>query len=299
MPRFQMSAWVAWAVASQITAAAGALAAPVADISVDAGASFLPGCSFTASGPSQQSQGCLVQAFARTASSAATAAPGFVKATAFSGADAPDLNLGAAFASANARAAMTDYLTFHGPAQTQVTISALLHVSGSVSSDTRGSAFSGIAEASYTVSASLFGANVAVTGSYDDFADGTSTIISPSPNSLVPVSFVVSFDANGNSATGAFQMWVEVQTFANALGSSDLVTGVFLPGHSEATAAFGSTVAWAGITSIVDAQGNPLSGVTVTSDSGLDYMQAAVVPEPTTAALLAVASLAWLLRRRQ
>ena len=66
---------------------------------------------------------------------------------------------------------------------------------------------------------------------------------------------------------------------------------------------FGHTLAWGGAT-VTDEWGNPLSGVTIGSQSGFDYSRAyaAAVPEPSAAATLAaglavLAGLAW--RRRQ
>lgn len=66
---------------------------------------------------------------------------------------------------------------------------------------------------------------------------------------------------------------------------------------------FGHTLAWGGAT-VTDEWGRPLSGVTISSQSGFDYSKAyaAAVPEPSQAATLAaglavLAGIAW--RRRQ
>lgn len=61
---------------------------------------------------------------------------------------------------------------------------------------------------------------------------------------------------------------------------------------------YGNTMTWSGIQSISDANGNPVTGYTVTSASGFDYAHAAVVPEPPTTMLASGAILAgWMLLR--
>ena len=58
------------------------------------------------------------------------------------------------------------------------------------------------------------------------------------------------------------------------------------PGHGEASAHFGHTLRWGGITSVVDsATGQPIESWAVTSDTGFDYSKP-FVPEPASAVLL-------------
>lgn len=77
--------------------------------------------------------------------------------------------------------------------------------------------------------------------------------------------------------------------------------GVFLRtvegGTGDASANLGSTIAWEGITQVLDANGVPVTDFAVVSLTGTDY--ATVVPEPSTGSLVA-AGVTWLgkLRRR-
>ncbi len=286
-------------VCALLAVASASHAALLVDVSADASASFQPACGQIASGATGQSVGCLISVFARTASSQASANPGVLRVEAFAGADAPDVNLGAAFAFSRASASFTDSLTFFGAANTQVTITAQVAVQGSVSADTYGSPSSGLADADWVASGTIFGANFSGSGSFDDSGAGPN-IVNANPNQMTSLVFVLTFDSTGRSQTGALLMSATVAAFANALGSSDPVTGQFLPGHSMAHANFSSTVYWAGVTSVVDAQGNPVSGVSVLSDSGFDYMQSALpLTEPASGALLLGALAAWAARRRR
>lgn len=100
------------------------------------------------------------------------------------------------------------------------------------------------------------------------------------------------------------KLGVQLTGFAEVLGS----TGAMGPDGSaslEAGADLGSTIAWAGITSLKDGDGNPITDFSAVSDvSGFDYRQAYVsaVPLPPAAILLAPALaglLAWRGERRQ
>jgi hypothetical protein len=59
--------------------------------------------------------------------------------------------------------------------------------------------------------------------------------------------------------------------------------------NSQVTADYAHTLAWGGIDSVTDDNGNPVTGWSVTSDSGFDYSKPYNVPEPASFALLAVA----------
>lgn len=95
-------------------------------------------------------------------------------------------------------------------------------------------------------------------------------------------------------------MWL--QTSAN----TSLLYGFGLSHAVTATSDFFSTLEWVGIDSVRDAQGNLVTGWSVTSGSGFDYSrsyasQVASVPEPQTYAMLAVGLglVGWAVRRRQ
>lgn len=118
-----------------------------------------------------------------------------------------------------------------------------------------------------------------------DFADETG--LGPISRTLVvPVTFDFGEDifVHGQLTTTA-----RVDTFSNPTEPGQFNSG-------EMTAAFGSTASWGGIVNLRDSSGNPVTDFTVTSDSGADYSQA--IPEPTSAALLAVVGLCLLASRR-
>jgi hypothetical protein len=82
-----------------------------------------------------------------------------------------------------------------------------------------------------------------------------------------------------------FQMELRAEAVGST-GNGDPAAIAFANGTSN----FGHTLSWGGIDSVTDANGNPVTGWTITSDSGFDYTQPFVdVPEPSTFAFLAVA----------
>jgi hypothetical protein len=94
-----------------------------------------------------------------------------------------------------------------------------------------------------------------------------------------------------------FQINVTLVAEASAdVNSFDNIT--YNGGGSEATADFGHTLLWGGISSIKDSQGNPITNWSVTSDSGFNYAESADVPEPSTFLLLTIGlSCLFLVRR--
>jgi hypothetical protein len=75
-------------------------------------------------------------------------------------------------------------------------------------------------------------------------------------------------------------------------------------GIAIATASFGHTFTWGGITSVVDADtGQPITDWTLTSASGVDWAHAAqgpaTVPEPSTLSLAALGGLGLFVYRRR
>jgi hypothetical protein len=71
------------------------------------------------------------------------------------------------------------------------------------------------------------------------------------------------------------------------MGSADILTND--SGLSGGNLDFSHTAAWGGITKVTDADGNLITGWTVTSDTGLDYTKPYVAPEPSTLVLLRIA----------
>jgi len=91
-----------------------------------------------------------------------------------------------------------------------------------------------------------------------------------------------------NAASFVFGAPFVLQVEATANGSVGL-------GEAFASSDYANTIRWAGFDSILDAQGQPISGFSVLSDSGFDY---AAVPEPATAALVMMGMLTLATRRR-
>jgi hypothetical protein len=144
----------------------------------------------------------------------------------------------------------------------------------------------------------MFGKGFIQSGTWQAVASAPAVIRDPNPNLLIPLTITLDFDATGRSTLGALQLALTVSANADARGASDLVTGLFLPGHSQASATFGNTVYWAGVTSVVDSLGNPVAGVRSISASGFDYTTSAV-PEPDAAVLTALGLLMVALQYRR
>lgn len=271
---------------------------PMFEVSTDTSASFLPSCSQARSGSVGQTTSCDTTFYARVSQAQASAQAGTLRVDALASADAPNANLGAVFAFSRASASLTDHLTWVGPASTRVTLTGLVGVHGGVVADTWGSAFSGLSQADYTVTGGLFGKGFVRSGTWQDFASNPAVIRDPNPNLLIPLTVTLDFDASGRSTQGSFQLALTVSANANARGTSDPATGLFLPGHSQASATFGNTIYWAGVTSVVDSFGNPVAGVRSISASGFDYT-ASAVPEPGAATLTSLGLLVLALHYRR
>lgn len=89
------------------------------------------------------------------------------------------------------------------------------------------------------------------------------------------------------------QLWLQ----GKASSTATLLSG-FVNSHAEAD--YAHTLAWGGITAVLDAAGQPVSGWTVESLPGVDLRFAAVVPEPGSWPLMAGGLLivVWRVRRR-
>jgi hypothetical protein len=79
------------------------------------------------------------------------------------------------------------------------------------------------------------------------------------------------------------ELIVGAQAFADGDGPGELVV-------STGVSDFWSTARWGGVAAVRDASGASLASWSVTSASGTDYAQAFPVPEPTTVALLGLAT---------
>ena len=72
------------------------------------------------------------------------------------------------------------------------------------------------------------------------------------------------------------------------------------PPEAVSRSSFGNTYYWGGLEGVFDASGQPLSGVTLSTDSGFDLVTVSAVPEPGNWALWlgGLAVMGHLLRRR-
>jgi hypothetical protein len=70
----------------------------------------------------------------------------------------------------------------------------------------------------------------------------------------------------------------------------NVTTPSWTPASSWAVADLGNSTYWGGISSVLDENGNPVTGYTLTSDSGVDWRQSMIpshsVPEPSALLLL-------------
>jgi hypothetical protein len=90
---------------------------------------------------------------------------------------------------------------------------------------------------------------------------------------------------NGVPTVETYQMTAQAN---GSVSDGDLANGKI--GFSMANSAFEHTLSWGGITSVTDANGNPITGWSITSASGFDYTQPA--PEPSTGVLVAIGGIA-------
>jgi hypothetical protein len=114
-----------------------------------------------------------------------------------------------------------------------------------------------------------------------------------------PMVIPVSISATFGSRTG-IQYGLDLQGVAETgfLKEECLHDCGFSSASAELTANYGNSLVWGGISSVIDANGNPIVGFTVSSDSGFNYAQA--VPEPGTWTMLlaGVGLLGWLARHK-
>jgi hypothetical protein len=133
---------------------------------------------------------------------------------------------------------------------------------------------------------------------YNTFPPNTPNISNPPPG-VVPVSYTFTWGSRFG-----IQYNLNLQAEASAsFGFRDGWYGdVGKRLESSAAGLYGQSLTWGGISSLVDADGNPVTGYTVSSASGFDYAQAAVVPEPPSTALgggILAGCLALFLRRKK
>ena len=203
-----------------------------------------------------------------------------------------------AFANASARAIVqTPFLIQGGGTPgSQGTLVATLHVSGSVTVDPGFYDFVSRAEARGQASMYFWATGLNASGCtyyvdagcLDIERDYNGDRIN-SNNALRSWTLHIPFSFDHWSSF-YLQMWTMADTFVTANG-----TGGWLQHHAESD--FGHTLRWGGISAVLDAQGQPVSGWSVASLPGVDLTVAAV-PEPAEWLMLLIGGL-FLVWRRQ
>ena len=117
------------------------------------------------------------------------------------------------------------------------------------------------------------------------------------------IGFAESSQASANVLTRTSASWRDLITLAvpvaTGLGFSNIFVNGLLDIDADAAGAvaatsrgdYGNTFSWGGITSVETSSGAPLTDYVLTSGSGFDYSQAAVVPEPSVMQLLLLGAL--------
>ncbi len=98
----------------------------------------------------------------------------------------------------------------------------------------------------------------------------------------------------GNPVTVSFSLSATAGAY---ISSADILSN--MGGLASGNLDFSHTAAWGGITSVTDVDGDPIIGWTVTSDTGFDYTQAYVAPEPSTFVLFGTSAQVLLLASRR
>lgn len=113
---------------------------------------------------------------------------------------------------------------------------------------------------------------------------GVTNIRNPAP-AVIPVSFTAVL----GSAT-SIQYNLDLQGYASASFGFRECGGGYGPcgalASAELTADYAHSMLWGGISSVTDANGNPISLTSALGQTGFDYANAAVVPVPAAAGLL-------------
>jgi hypothetical protein len=216
----------------------------------------------------------------------ATAAAGTAKASTFVNVFTPNDDFGVYGASATSTASFNDYVYFTGPANSQINVTASFVVGGGITASAAGlPLFGSTAQSSFSVNVAAFGQGGGQSGNLSVHADGTRTLLGQTTGTPMLVSFVLNFDALGESPVGGVSVNAFLQSQGTARGGD--FGGVFFPGEALSDAAFGSTVYWNGVVSATDSLGNPfdVSQLHAFSASGFDYMTSAV-PEPSVVMFL-------------
>lgn len=235
------------------------------------------------SGTSTASAGCAVVSPGSQNDSLATAAFGSVRIVANTATQS--LGLDAHSGNAWSSASFVDTVAIAGPAGKSAVLKGTLYFSGALGATATGSPNAATnAGASYNFSASFFGQNVGLGGSVLEATNGTSMASNPLGGAFT-VTAPISFDASG-WAIGAVTMTAITQAESSARPFQPFSGAPIDGADARASAAFGHTLYWGGISSLT-IDGVEYSGYELVSASEADYrFSTAPVPEPGTFALL-------------
>lgn len=118
---------------------------------------------------------------------------------------------------------------------------------------------------------------------------------------LAPSVIPVSFTAQLGSVQGIqYNLDLQGQSFAG-FGYQECGGGYGPCGayaSSELTAAYDQSLLWGGISSVIDMNGNPIVGFTVSSSSGFNYAVAVPEPEAWAMMLAGLGLVGWMTRRK-
>ncbi len=222
-------------------------------------------------------------------------APGFLSANVITAARVTSIeNIGTSQLShAAATVSYFDFITLQPPTPDLMgktgTLSAGWNLSGSMPWSISGGGnveYSAFAQVSLAVSGTgvpnaFGGREVHGLMGYNTFPPNTPNISNPPPG-VVPVSYSFTW---GSRFGIQYNLNLQAEASASFGFRDSWYGGVGKSLESSAAGLYGQSLTWGGISSVVDADGNPVTGYTVSSASGFDYAQPAVVPEPSTTAL--------------
>jgi hypothetical protein len=179
---------------------------------------------------------------------------------------------------------------------TRVHVSFTLLLDGSVSATSFGDKAPNSHFTSGSIQVDLLGLGILAGARREAFANDN--IVHSLTTTLQPESAIqLSYDTViGELSSIGEQLTVTTNVSAETKSLFPAVLGTV---GTATVASFGNTLRWGGISSVIDlSTGQPITDWTITSASGFDYSQPAV-PEPSTAALLAIGwVVSWLARRR-
>lgn len=247
-------------------------------------------------GTSTSTAACAVVSPGSQNSSLASAAFGSVRITA--NADTQSLGLDPYSGNAWSSASFVDAVAISGPAGKSGLLTGTIFFSGALGATATGSPNAATnAGANYNFSASFFGQNVGLGGSVLEATNGTSMASNPQGGAFT-VTALINFDATG-WAIGSVTMSAVTQAESSARPFQPYSGAPIDGATASASAAFGHTLYWGGISSLT-VDGVEYSGYDLVSASGTDYrLSTAPVPEAGTAAMMlaGMAVVGWRQRR--